>query len=81
MQMAGRAKRESSRATLAWDAVSCSDLSGYAVYGATSYAAAFPSGWTQLGAPTAATMNDPLSSEIVAYRIVSLDACGNPSGE
>ena len=73
--------RGATDATLSWDAVSCTDLSGYAVYGATSYAAAFPSGWTQLGAPTATTMNDPLSSEIVAYRIVSLDSCGNPSGD
>jgi photosystem II stability/assembly factor-like uncharacterized protein len=68
-------------ATLAWGAVGCADLAGYAVYGATSYAAAFPSGWTLLGSPAAPSSSDPLSSPIVAYRIVSLDACGNPSGD
>jgi hypothetical protein len=73
--------RDETDATLAWDAVACTDIAGYAVYGATSYAAAFPSGWTLLGSPAAATSSDPLSSPNVAYRIVSLDACGNPSGD
>jgi hypothetical protein len=68
-------------ATLAWDAVACADIAGYAVYGAASYDAAFPSGWTLLSSPTAATATDPLASPIVAYRVVSLDACGNPSGD
>ncbi len=73
--------RDATDATLAWGAVGCADLAGYAVYGAASYAAAFPSGWTLLGSPAGATSTDPLSSEIVAYKIVSLDACGNPSGD
>jgi photosystem II stability/assembly factor-like uncharacterized protein len=68
-------------ATLAWGSVACADLAGYAVYGAASYDAAFPSGWTLLGSPVDATANDPLASPIVAYKIVSRDACGNPSGD
>jgi photosystem II stability/assembly factor-like uncharacterized protein len=73
--------RGATDATLAWGSVACADLAGYAVYGAASYDAAFPSGWTLLGSPVDATANDPLTSPIVAYRIVSLDACGNPSGD
>jgi hypothetical protein len=73
--------RGATDAALAWGSVACADLAGYAVYGATSYDAAFPSGWTLLGSPVAATANDPLASPIVAYRVVSLDACGNPSGD
>jgi hypothetical protein len=73
--------RDATDATLAWDAVACADIAGYAVYGAASYAAAFPSGWTLLSSPTAATSTDPLASPFVAYRIVSLDACGNPSAD
>jgi photosystem II stability/assembly factor-like uncharacterized protein len=68
-------------ATVAWDAVACADIAGYAVYGASSYEAAFPTGWTLLGSPTGSTSSDPLSSPIIAYRVVSLDACGNPSGD
>ena len=65
----------------AWDAVACADIAGYAVYGANSYAAPFPSGWTLLSSPTAAASTDPLASPVVTYTVVSLDACGNPSGD
>ena len=73
--------RGATDAALVWGAVSCADLAGYAVYGATSYDVAFPSGWTLLGSPGEATSNDPLASPIVAYKIVSLDGCGNSSGD
>jgi hypothetical protein len=66
-------------AILAWDAVTCGDLAAYGVYGAASYAAAFPAEWTLLGSPAPSTWSDALSSELVAYRVVSLDECGNPS--
>jgi hypothetical protein len=75
------ASHDATDATLAWGSVVCADLAGYAVYGAASYDAAFPSGWTLLGSPVGATANDPLTSPIVAYRVVSRDACGNPSGD
>ncbi len=71
--------RDATDASLSWDEVACSDIASYAVYGATSYTAAFPSEWTLLGSPGAATLNDPLASEFVAYRVVTLDSCGNPS--
>jgi len=68
-------------ANLAWGAVACGDLSGYGVYGAASYSAAFPSAWTLLGSPAGVAWADTLSSEFVAYRVVSIDACGNPSAD
>ena len=66
-------------ASLSWGAVVCSDIAGYRVYGASSFDAPFPSGWTLLGAPGGTAFTDPLSSAFVAYRVVTVDACGNPS--
>jgi photosystem II stability/assembly factor-like uncharacterized protein len=75
------ASHDATDATLSWGFVACADLAGYAIYGAASYDAAFPSGWTLLGSPAEAMSSDPLTSPNVAYRVVSLDACGNPSGD
>ena len=66
-------------ASLTWDAVTCTDIGSYAVYGAMVFDTAFPSGWTLLGSPGAAAFTDPLVSSFVAYRVITVDACGNPS--
>jgi photosystem II stability/assembly factor-like uncharacterized protein len=75
------ASRDLVDATLSWGAVACGDLAAYGVYGAASYSAAFPSEWILLGSPAAAPWNDPLASDFVAYRVVSMDVCGNPSAD
>lgn len=69
-------------ASLSWTAASCGDLKGYKVYGATSFtpAGTFPTGWTLLSSPTAATGTDPLASVYQAFLVVSEDTCGNLSG-
>lgn len=73
--------KSGSNAALSWTAVTCGDLAGYRVYGATSYGAAFPAGWTLLGTPTGAAATDPLASAYIAYEIVSLDQDGCASPE
>jgi hypothetical protein len=65
--------------SVGWAAVSCGDLANYRVYGATAYDATFPSAWTLLGQPTGTSVSDTYGSAYVAYRIVSVDACGNAS--
>jgi uncharacterized protein YcnI len=62
-----------------WSAVTCPDLANYRVYGATSYAATFPSGWTLLGQPTGTNTTDPMGSSYVVFKTVTVDACGNAS--
>jgi hypothetical protein len=62
-----------------WTAVSCSDLANYRVYGATTYAATFPAGWTLIGQPTGTGASDSYGSAYVAYKTVSVDGCGNVS--
>ncbi len=66
-------------AALSWTAVSCSDLANYRVYGSTTYSAPFPSGWTVLANPTSTSHNDALTSSYIAYKVVTIDACGNAS--
>ena len=72
--------RGPSGAALSWGRVSCPDLAGYRVYGATSYDMPFPDGWTVLGDPVSESFTDPFGSPWVAYRVVSSDTCGNRSG-
>ena len=66
-------------AVLSWDAVICLDFVNYRVYGSTSYSTPFPSAWAVLGNPGATIFNDPLDSNYIAYKILSVDACGNLS--
>lgn len=68
-------------ASLAWNPVACNDLASYAVYASTSYSAEFPAEWTLIGSPGAPALTDSLASPFVAYRVVTLDACGNLSGD
>lgn len=67
-------------AHLTWTAVVCSDLRVYAIYGSSTFAAPFPAGWTLLGTREVAYFDDPLDSGNVAYKVVSVDSCGNASG-
>ncbi len=66
-------------ASLTWEEVTCGDLAGYQVYGTTSYGASFPSEWTLLGSLASTGASDPLASSFVAYRVVTVDLCGNVS--
>jgi photosystem II stability/assembly factor-like uncharacterized protein len=72
--------RDASNANLTWTAVACDDLAHYAVYGSASYDAPFPEGWTLLGTPAGASFDDPLGSANAAYKTISVDLCGNSSG-
>jgi len=71
--------KSGSDAALSWDAIACTDLSSYKVYGSTTYGATFPSGWTLLGSPTGTTATDPQGSSYKAYLVATVDACGNLS--
>jgi len=71
--------KSGTNAVISWTAVSCSDLANYRVYGSTTYNAPFPSGWTVLGNPTTTSLNDPLTSSYIAYKAITVDACGNVS--
>ena len=66
-------------AMISWVAVSCSDLLNYRVYGSAAYNATFPSDWTILSNSTSTSFSEPLSSSDVAYKVLSIDACGNLS--
>ena len=66
-------------ASIAWTAVACADITGYRVYGSTAYDASFPSAWTLLGTVAATNFTDPLTSSYIAYKMVSVDVCGNAS--
>jgi hypothetical protein len=72
--------KSGSNASLAWTAVTCGDLANYRVYGATTYNATFPSGWTLLGSPTGTSATNALNSTYKAYAVVTVDQCGNASG-
>ena len=71
--------KASTNAQFDWGSVPCGDLASYEVFGATSYSAPFPSGWTLLGSPVSAQLLDPLGSAWIAYRAVARDQCGNHS--
>lgn len=71
--------KSGTNANLTWSAVSCSDLANYRVYGSTTYDAPFPSGWTAIGNPTTTSYNDALTSSYIAYKVATVDACGNAS--
>ena len=73
--------RVTSDANLSWPPVSCSDLAHYEVYGSASYSAPFPPGWTLLGTPATPSFADSLTSPWWGYQVVSVDSCGNRSGE
>lgn len=60
-----------------WTAVSCSDLAHYTVLGATSFSASFPGAWTDLGDPLDPDFSLPLSSEYIAFKVITVDDCGN----
>jgi len=66
-------------AIISWSAISCSDFENYRVYGSYYYSDPFPSAWNVLGNPTTTSLNDALSSYYVAYKALSVDACGNIS--
>ncbi len=63
---------------LTWGAVSCADLANYRVYASTGYID-FPNSWTVIGNPTSTSYQHDLSSAYVAYKIITIDACGNAS--
>ena len=66
-------------AIISWSAISCADFENYRVYGSYYYSNPFPMVWDILGDPTTTSLNDPLSSDYVAYKAFSVDACGNLS--
>jgi hypothetical protein len=66
-------------AVLDWEAVACNDLAEYRVYAAESFSAPFPSAWTLLTTTGGTGAVDTLGSAWSAYRIVTVDACGNAS--
>jgi hypothetical protein len=70
------AAKGASDVTFSWSAVSCSTLDEYVVYGASSYSAPFPSGWTVVGSGPAPSHDEPLGSPYVAFRVVTQNTCG-----
>ncbi len=64
---------------VSWTAVSCPDLANYEGYGSTSYSAPFPSGWSILATTTSTSFTDSLTSSYIAYKTITVDACGNKS--
>jgi hypothetical protein len=72
---------DAASAELAWSAVACTDLASYEVYGATTFDAPFPGGWTPLGTPSSPAWTDSVASPWVAYRVIAVDDCGNPSSD
>ena len=73
--------RGPSSAQFAWGEAGCSNHFNYEVLAATAYDAPYPSGWTVLGTPTAASFSDPLGSPWIAYRIRAVDRCGRTTAE
>lgn len=71
--------KSGTNAVITWVASSCSDLANYRIFGAAYYSDPFPSVWNVLGNPTTTSLNDPLNSDYVAYKALSVDACGNVS--
>ncbi len=57
----------------------CADLANYNVYASTAYNSPFPSNWTIIGTPTSTSYSDPLTSSFIAYKVLAIDLCGNPS--
>lgn len=72
-------EKSGSDAILDWIGVTCADFSHYTVYGAGSYDAPFPVGWTVLANPTGTTLSDTIASPNIAYEVVAVDQCGNAS--
>ncbi|HEX6851445.1 MAG TPA: hypothetical protein VF139_08535 [Candidatus Polarisedimenticolaceae bacterium] len=71
--------KDAGSATFAWSPPACADLAAQEVYGATSFAAAFPSEWTLLQSGTTNAYTEPLDGGFRAFRVRTLDGCGNPS--
>jgi len=76
-----RVSEEGSDARIAWSAPACPNFSHFEVFASTSFSAAFPDEWTLLGAPTTASLADPLDSSWIAYRVRAVDRCGRHTGE
>jgi hypothetical protein len=71
--------KSGSNANVSWTAISCADLANYEGYGSTSYSAQFPSSWTLLYNQTSTSFVDPLNSQYIAYKVLTVDACSNKS--
>jgi hypothetical protein len=71
--------KSGSNANVSWTAISCADLANYEGYGSTSYSAQFPSSWTLLYSQTSTSFVDPLNSQYIAYKVLTVDACSNKS--
>jgi hypothetical protein len=71
--------KSGNNALISWSAVACSDLAFYNVYGTTYYSAPFPASWTLLGNPLITSLSDPLISNNIGYKTISIDVCGNAS--
>lgn len=69
----------SNNAIITWASSACLDLAYYRIFGSAYYGDPFPSVWDILGNPTTTVFNDPLNSYYIAYKVLSIDACGNLS--
>jgi len=73
------AVKSAAEAVFSWNAVGCPSFQRYVVYAASSFAAPFPSGWTQISADPDLEHREPLGSPYVAFRVVTENGCGERS--